>query len=115
MTAKNHVRARRVRSKLRRLGSRPRLTVFRSNQNIYCQVIDDAVGKTIAAVNTLQAAFSDLSKKSNVAAASLVGQKLGEFLLSQGVSKLMFDKGPYAYHGRVKAVAEGVRTAGVEV
>ena len=107
--------ARRVRFKLKtnnRAGL-PRLSVHRTNNQIYAQVIDDANGVTLAAASTLD---KDLKLKSgaNVDAASQVGKLVGERAKKAGVSKVMFDRGAFLYHGRVKALADGARAAGLE-
>jgi large subunit ribosomal protein L18 len=109
------IRRKRTRTKLKQVTSRPRLTVFKSNQHIYCQVIDDINGQTLVAANTLQEQFKSLEKKSNIAAAIAVGKRVGSLALEKGVSKVVFDKGGYAYHGKVKAIADAVREVGVQV
>lgn len=105
----------RVRKRLRGDAARPRLSVFRSNTNIYCQIIDDMAGRTLASASSLdkdlRAQVAGL-KKAEVAA------KVGDLLASRakqaGVSRVRFDRGPYLYHGRVKALAEGARKGGLE-
>lgn len=107
-------RQNRVRYKISTVSSLPRLSVFRSNVHIYAQVIDDAAGVTLAYVGTVQEAFSGLKNKANVAAARELGLKIGALAIKNGVTKVVFDKGGYAYHGRVKALAEGAREAGLK-
>lgn len=110
-------RQKRVRGKLFGTAERPRLTVFRSNKNTYLQVIDDEAGKTIASTNDLQLAKKDAkamqgtkTERAQKMAAELVGQ-----LKKLKVTKLCFDRGSYRYHGRLKAVADVVREAGIQV
>ena len=109
-------RQNRVRFKLKqRNKGLPRLTIFKSNNYIYTQVIDDEKSVTLAAVNTLQKEFKKLKNKCNVEAASALGQKLAEVMLQKGVKKVVFDKGGYKYHGKIKAIASSIRDAGVLV
>jgi large subunit ribosomal protein L18 len=110
------IRCARVRTKLRkRKNNLPRLTVFKSSNYVYAQVVDDSTGTTLVAVNTMQQDFKNLKSKYNVEAAKLVGTKLAEMALKKGIKKMIFDKGGYQYHGKVKALADGIREAGVEV
>lgn len=104
-------RARRVRSRVRGTAERPRLSVFRSNRYIYAQVIDDSTGRTLAAATSLALANSGLSKKEQ---AEKVGEMVAERARAVGVQRVVFDRGPYLYHGRVKALAEGARRGGLE-
>ncbi len=102
----------RVREKVRGSSARPRLAVYRSLTHIYGQLIDDTAGKTLAAASSLGAKDSK-DKKSERAKA--VGAALGERAKKAGITEVVFDRGGYRYHGRVKALAEGVRAAGVKV
>src|ERR1043165_3621175 len=102
----------RVRTKVRGSAARPRLAVYRSLTHIYAQLIDDDAQKTLAAASSLESK-SDKAKKSERAKA--VGQALGERAKKAGVNEAVFDRGGYQYHGRVKALAEGVRAGGVKV
>ena len=102
----------RVREKVRGSSARPRLAVYRSLTHIYGQLIDDTAGKTLAAASSLDAKDSK-DKKSERAKA--VGAALGERAKKAGITEVVFDRGGYRYHGRVKALAEGVRAAGVKV
>ena len=105
-------RRRRNRTALRaRSGTRPRLSVHRSGKHIYAQVIDDKQGHTVAAASTLTA--RDQSG-ANVAAASEVGKRVAEAALAAGVTQVVFDRGGFLFHGRVKALAEAARAAGLE-
>ncbi|MFS0773931.1 50S ribosomal protein L18 [Sphingomonas sp. 1P08PE] len=105
-------RRRRNRTALRaRAGTRPRLSVHRSGKHMYAQVIDDVAGRTVAAASTLTA--RDASG-ANVDAASAVGKRVAEAALAAGVTKVVFDRGGFLFHGRVKALAEAAREAGLE-
>lgn len=109
--AKMERRAIRVRAKIRGTEERPRLTVFRSQTHIYAQVINDEVGKTIAAASDLNV---DTKGKKPVEVAAMIGAAVAEKAKAAGVTKVVFDRGSYLYHGRVKAVAEAAREAGLE-
>jgi large subunit ribosomal protein L18 len=95
-------------------GGRPRLSVFRSSQHIYAQVIDDAAGRTLAAASSLEKALkAELKTGADKDAATAVGRLVAERALAAGVSEVVFDRGPYLYHGRVKALAEAAREGGL--
>jgi len=102
----------RVRKHVRGSAERPRLAVFRSNRHISAQVIDDRAGTTIASASTHESDLRDGS--SNKDAASQVGSRVAERARAAGVSQVVFDRGGFLYHGRVAAVAEGAREAGLE-
>lgn len=106
----------RVRNQVRRSASgRLRLSVFRSNKHISAQVIDDASGKTMASASSMEKQLRDqLKSGGNVAAATIVGKRLGERCVKQGISEVVFDRGQYRYHGRVAALADGAREAGLQ-
>lgn len=108
-------RANRVRRLLRGTAERPRLTVFRSLKHIYAQIIDDTAGKTLAAASTqdkdLRAALN--GKSANKGAAEKVGEAIARRAIEKGLKKVAFDRGPYKYHGRVKALADAARKAGL--
>jgi len=107
-------RRRRNRTALRaRSGNRPRLSVHRSGKHIYAQVIDDAEGRTVAAASTLDKDSRGTSG-ANVEAASSVGKRVAEAAKAAGVTKVVFDRGGFLYHGRVKALADAAREAGLE-
>ncbi len=93
---------------------RPRLIVFRSLKNIYAQIIDDKNGHTLVSMSTLANDFEVDKKMKKTDRSYQVGLKLGEKALVKGISKISFDRGGYLYHGRVKALAEGARKAGLE-
>ena len=105
-------RKQRVRRQLRKVANgRPRLSVFRSAKHIYAQIIDDEAGKTVAAASTKEKDFS--GSGGNIAAASVVGKQIAERAKKAGVETVVFDRGGYIYHGRVKALAEAAREAGL--
>ncbi|HEU4793051.1 MAG TPA: 50S ribosomal protein L18 [Nitrolancea sp.] len=106
----------RVRAKVSGTAERPRLNVFRSNVHIYAQMIDDVTGRTLAAASTLEPEVRQRLPEEHpkVQEALLVGQIIGERSRAQGITQVVFDRGGYKYHGRVKAVAEGARGAGLE-
>ncbi len=105
---------RRVRRRVRGTPERPRLAVFRSMRQIYAQVIDDQAGRTLAAASSLDAEFQkQLKTGGNLAAAKLVGKLIGERAQAAGVRLVVFDRGGYQYHGRVKALAEAARETGL--
>ena len=108
---------RRVRAKARGTADRPRLSVFRSNCHIYAQLTDDAAGRTLVCANTKQSALAEKlpqGKGANVAAAKVVGQAIAALALEKGFTQVCFDRGSYRYHGRVKALAEAAREAGLK-
>ena len=113
--SKTQSRATRTRSKLSRVGNgRPRLSVFRSGKNIAAQIIDDREGKTIASASSLDGALKkDLGKGSNKEAAAVVGKTVAERAIKAGVKDVVFDRGGYMFHGRVKALADAARDAGL--
>jgi large subunit ribosomal protein L18 len=107
----------RIRRKLRGTGERPRLAVFRSVAHIYAQVIDDAEGKTLASASSLdKAAKGGVPSGSggNVAAAKAIGTLVAQRAREKGITKVVFDRGGHQYHGRVKALADAAREAGLE-
>jgi large subunit ribosomal protein L18 len=108
-------RERRVRTNLRRKAIRPRLTVFRSGRHIYAQVIDDAKGATIAAASTLDKDLkARLKTGADKEAAKQVGLLVAERAKAAGVETVVFDRGGYLYHGRVRALADGAREGGLQ-
>ena len=108
-------RAQRVRRQLKKVaGNRPRLSVHRSSKHIYAQVIDDANGHTMAAASTLEKDLKgSLKTGADTAAAAAVGKLLAERAVKAGVKEVIFDRGAYIYHGRVKALAEAAREGGL--
>ena len=109
------VRHERVRSKLAGTAECPRLCVFRSLNNIYCQLIDDGKGDTLASASTLDSVIKDGGNgKKKVEVSALVGQLIAQRALENGIKKVVFDRGGYKYHGRIKALADAARKAGLE-
>ena len=108
-------RAQRVRRQLKKVsGDRLRLSVYRSSKNIHAQIIDDSKGHTIAAASSIEKDLKgSLKTGADVAAAAAVGKLLAERASKAGVKEVVFDRGPYIYHGRVKALAEAAREAGL--
>ena len=109
MRVKRHIR---VRGKISGTPECPRLNVFRSNANIYAQIIDDVNGVTLASASSLDKAIEGYG--GNVTAASAVGKLIAERALAKGIENVVFDRGGYLYHGRVKALAEGAREGGLK-
>ena len=102
----------RIRRKLRGTAERPRLAVFRSVAHIYAQVIDDAEGKTLVSASSVDKGAK--TNGGNVAAAKAIGKTVAERAQEKGIKRVVFDRGGYQYHGRVKALAEAARAAGLE-
>lgn len=110
--AKKHLK---IRNKISGTAERPRLAVFRSNNHIYAQVIDDVKGHTIAAASTVEKALAEkLDKTSNVEAAAVVGEAVAKKAIDKGVTEVVFDRGGYIYHGKIKALADAAREAGLK-
>ena len=101
-----------IRKTLRGTADRPRMTVTRSNKNISVQVIDDDEGKTLASISTLEKEFAGL--KPNTEGAAKLGEAIGARLKEKKITKIVFDRNGYLYHGVVKALADGARKAGIE-
>ena len=113
---KNVVRKKRharVRRKFHGTAERPRLNVYRSNKHIYAQLIDDVKGVTLASASTLDKELN-LESTSNIEAAAKVGELIAKRAVEKGYKSVVFDRGGYLYHGRVKALAEAAREAGLE-
>ena len=111
ITARTRIRER-IRSKIKGTAERPRLAVFRSLKGIYAQVIDDANGKTIASASSLEKDSG--AKGANAAAAKAVGALIAKKAKDKGVTKVIFDRGGYLYHGNIKALADAARENGLE-
>ena len=106
---------RRLRHHIAGTSQRPRLAVFRSDKHIYAQIIDDSTGRTLVAASTVEKDVkSELEKTNDVAAASYVGSVIGKKALEAGIEEVVFDRGGYIYHGKVKALAEAAREAGLK-
>lgn len=105
----------RIREKVRGSGARPRLAVFKSGRHIYAQVIDDATGHTVAHASSLDADLKKQGKAgANVATAERVGELVATRAREKGVAKVVFDRGGYIYHGKVRALADAARKGGLE-
>lgn len=109
------LRHKRLRRNVVGSSERPRLAVYRSNQNLYTQIIDDIQGQTLAAANTLQADVKDEVKgKTPMETAAAVGRIVAERSQAKGIKQVVFDRGGFKYHGRIKALADAAREAGLE-
>jgi large subunit ribosomal protein L18 len=102
----------RVRNRIRATATRPRLSVFRSNKHIYAQIIDDAAGTTLASASTAEK-LDDVKSGGNKAAAEVVGKLIATRAVEKGVKEVVFDRGPYRYHGRIAALADAAREGGL--
>ena len=102
----------RVRGKISGTAERPRLSVFRSENNIYAQIIDDVAGNTLVAASSVEKGFE--GNGGNIEAAKKIGKLVAERALQKGIEEVVFDRGGYIYHGRVKALAEGAREGGLK-
>ena len=109
---KKHMR---IRNRFSGTAERPRLAVFRSNNHMYAQIIDDTVGNTLVSASTLEKDIkAELTKTNNVDAAAYVGTVIAKRALEKGITQVVFDRGGYIYHGKVAALADGAREAGLE-
>jgi large subunit ribosomal protein L18 len=108
----------RLRKRVRGTAERPRLSVFRSEAHVYVQAIDDMAGATLVAASSVEPAvrekFGEQARGNNRAGASIVGKVVAERLLEKGITRVVFDRGGFLYHGRVRAVAEAAREGGLE-
>ena len=104
----------RLRKKVTGTAERPRLAVHFSGKNIYAQVIDDTVGKTIASAHTTEAGLKAQKPRANAATAATVGKLVAERALAKNVTKVVFDRGGFIYHGKVKALADAAREGGLQ-
>jgi large subunit ribosomal protein L18 len=104
----------RIRAKMTGSSERPRLNVYRSLNHIYTQLIDDSTGKTIASASTVTKKGETAKAGGNVAAAKEIGKLIAERAQAAGIKKVVFDRGGYLYHGRIKALADAAREAGLE-
>lgn len=116
--SRGHIRKRihvRVRKKIRGSGERPRLNVFRSASHIYAQVIDDDQGRTLASASTVDKEIREQNRNGgNLAAARVVGSRIAERASRLGIKRVVYDRGGYLFHGRVKALADAAREGGLE-
>lgn len=106
-------RKKRVRSKISGTPQRPRLSVYKSNTNIYAQLIDDVNGVTLASANSLQKDVAE-TEHANIETAKKVGEAIGKRAIEAGIEEVVFDRNGYLYHGKVKALAEAAREAGLK-
>lgn len=105
----------RIRKNISGTNEKPRLRVFKSNKHIYAQIIDDVAGKTMAAMSTVEKDFDKGgSEKGKIESAKRVGKVIAERALAAGIQKVVFDRGGYLYHGRVKSLSEGAREGGLQ-
>ena len=118
MALKKLDRRRRIRLRIRKIiegtASTPRLSVFRSNKEIYVQLIDDKTGKTITAASSRDKEISEVKLSAKIEIAYNVGKRIGKLASKAGISKAKFDRGGYLYHGRIKALADGAREGGLK-
>ncbi|MDF2821826.1 MAG: ribosomal protein [Clostridiales bacterium] len=104
-----------LRNRFSGTSARPRLAVFRSNNHIYAQIIDDTIGNTLCSASTLDKTVkAELTKTNNVEAAAYLGKVIAEKALEKGITTVVFDRGGFIYHGKIKAVADAAREAGLE-
>jgi len=104
-----------LRGSIKGTSERPRLSVYRSNENIYAQIIDDTNSNTLVSCSTLDRDIRiDVQNGRTCYASRLMGQKLAELSLKKNITKIVFDRGPYLYHGRIKALADGARAGGLQ-
>ena len=104
-----------LRGQIKGTSERPRLSVYRSNENIYAQIIDDTNSITLLSCSTLDRSMKlALSNGRTCTASKLMGEKLAELSLKKNIKKIIFDRGPYLYHGRIKALADGARAGGLQ-
>ena len=104
----------RQRKRINGTAARPRLRVFRSVSHLYIQVIDDQNGTTLASAASTEKALKDAKTRNNIAGAKVLGKTIAERLIDKGIKQVVFDRGGFLYHGRIKAVAEAAREAGLE-
>ena len=111
LRAKKHMR---IRNRLSGTSERPRLAVFRSNNHMYAQIIDDTVGNTLVSASTLQKDVkANLEKTNNVDAAAYLGKVIAERAVEKGIKDVVFDRGGFIYHGKIQALADAAREAGL--
>ena len=119
MTKVKNYRRDRIRKRIRKIVSGsseyPRLSVFRSNNDIYCQIIDDVKGKTLVSLSSRDKRILDLKLETNIDKSFNVGKIIAEEAIKLGISKVKFDRGGYLYHGRVKSLADGARDGGLKL
>lgn len=107
-------RVKRIRKNLAGTSERPRLRVFKSSKHIYAQIIDDSSGNTLVSMSTIDKSFEKIDEKGKTATAKKVGVMIAERAKAAGINRVVFDRGGYIYHGRVKALSDGAREGGLE-
>ena len=110
----NSQRKNRIRFKLRKISSRKRLTVFKSNNHLYAQVINDDIGSTLASVSSLEKTFKDKKHENKKDLAEKLGKEIAKRSINKGIKEVAFDKGKYKYHGIIKVLAEAARAGGLD-
>ena len=110
-----HIRHRRLRKKVAGLPERPRLCVFRSHKHLYAQLVDDVAGTTLCGWSTKDERLKPMKQGGTLVAAAELGKLVAQDTLKRGVTRVVFDRGGYLYHGRVKALAEALRAGGIQV
>ena len=110
----NSQRKNRIRFKLRKISSRKRLTVFKSNNHLYAQVINDDIGATLASVSSLEKTFKDKKHENKKDLAEKLGKEIAKRSINKGIKEVTFDKGKYKYHGIIKVFAEAARSEGLD-
>ena len=110
----NSQRKNRIRFKLRKISSRKRLTVFKSNNHLYAQVINDDIGSTLASVSSLEKTFKDKKHENRKDLAEKLGKEIAKRSIDKGIKEVAFDKGKYKYHGIIKVLAEAARAGGLD-
>ena len=105
---------RKLRNRFSGTAERPRLAVFRSNNHMYAQIIDDTVGNTLCSASTLDKAAKDLEYTDNTEAAAFVGKTIAQRALEKGITEVVFDRGGFIYHGKIQALADAAREAGLK-
>ena len=104
-----------LRGRIKGTSDRPRLSVYRSNENIYAQIIDDTTSQTLVSCSSLDRNIKlEIKNGRTCEASKLIGEKIAELSLKKNIKKIVFDRGPYLYHGRIKALADGAREGGLE-
>ncbi|MFH1379710.1 MAG: 50S ribosomal protein L18 [bacterium] len=112
--ARYKLRKIRIRKKVFGTSARPRLRVYRSLKQVYAQVIDDVTGRVLAADSTISKLNGKVTNGGSIAAANVIGERIAKKAISAGITKVVFDRGGWPYHGRIKALAESARKAGLE-
>jgi len=113
-TVARNKRIRRIRKKILGTAEKPRLRVFKSSKHIYAQVIDDIAGHTMCSMSTVDKSYAPVDEKGKISTAHQVGILLAKKAIEKGINKVVFDRGGYIYHGRVKALSDGAREGGLE-